>query len=50
MTKKELEERLTVVGGLLFEAVYILQEIETFDSDEEMVAEFLTRCRLEGFV
>lgn len=52
MTKAELADKVEVLGGLLFEAVHLLETEESYgDEDREvLIAEFLERCRQEGFV
>ena len=43
---------MEVLGRLLFEAVHLLRTEEDLGDEErnELIAEFLERCRQEGFV
>lgn len=51
VTKAELQEKVDVLGRLLFEAVHLLRVEEYSDEErEEMVQEFLYKCQKEGFV
>lgn len=51
-TKAELLQKVEVLGRLLFEAVHLLRTEEDLGDEErnELIAEFLERCRQEGFV
>lgn len=52
VTKAELTEKLEVMGSLLFEAVHLLRTEESYGDEEreDLVSEFLERCRREGIV
>lgn len=51
MTKAELQQRVDVLGGLLFEAVHLLRVEDYSDEErEEMVKDFLYRCQKECIV
>lgn len=54
MTKKELQERMDILGQLLFEAVHLLRTDPFWDDvDEdrtEQVEDFLYRCQKENIV
>lgn len=51
LTKSELQEKVDELGSLLFEAVHLLRTEESYGDEEreQLVAEFLVRCQLEGF-
>jgi TfoX/Sxy family transcriptional regulator of competence genes len=51
MTKAELQQRVDILGQLLFEAVHLLRTEDTSDEDRtEQVEEFLYKCQKEGMV
>lgn len=51
LTKVELQDRVTTLGQLLFEAVHLLRTEETEDEDRmELVEQFLYKCQKEGMV
>lgn len=51
MLKRELQERVDMLGSLLFEAVHLLRVEDYSDEErEELVKEFLYRCQKEGIV
>lgn len=51
MTKAELQEKVELLGRLLFEAVHLLR-VEDYSDEErqELVNEFLYKCQKEGIV
>ena len=51
VTKTELQEKVDVLGQLLFEAVHLLRVEDYADEErEELIKEFLYKCQKEGFV
>lgn len=51
LTKADLQARVDVLGGLLFEAVHLLRVEDYSDEErEELVKEFLYRCQKELIV
>lgn len=52
LTKAELAAKLEIMGSLLFEAVHLLRTEESYGDEErdDLIAEFLERCRQEGIV
>lgn len=51
VTKAELQEKVDVLGALLFEGVHLFRTEDYSDEDrEELIKEYLERCRQAGFV
>lgn len=52
MTKAELQERVDILGQLLFEAVHLLRTEESYGDEDrmELVEKFLYKCQRENIV